>query len=301
MIVSYFGLSIFYFLVILSQAQVFLLNAEKVRSVKGKKFTYDQPHIWFRHFPRCAGLRQSPISLHTSKVIQADLPPLQFYHYDVHFHSPLKVHNNGLTVEIETETTENGENPTITGGGVDDDYELEGFHFHWGAANRDGSEHAVDGKRYDMEMHLVHKNKRCKTMKEALTHPFGILVLGILFEAVDYEVNQTGLNAIYDILPQLRKYDSKVYLERNITAGSLLKLIDTSNFYTYRGSLTTPPCAEVVTWFIFEEHFLIHNDMLERFRCLYDSRSLPVQNNIRPLQSRNHRRVYYRKSCCGNP
>ena len=68
----------------------------------------------------------------------------------------------------------------VSGGPLDHAYQLQQLHFHWGAENSRGSEHTLDGRRFPMEMHLVHHrhhfHKHKKNDEEA------IAVLGVFFE-----------------------------------------------------------------------------------------------------------------------
>ena len=68
----------------------------------------------------------------------------------------------------------------VSGAPLDHAYQLQQLHFHWGAENSRGSEHTLDGRRFPMEMHLVHHrhhfHKHKKNDEEA------IAVLGVFFE-----------------------------------------------------------------------------------------------------------------------
>ena len=81
--------------------------------------------------------------------------------------------------------TINGQRPFITGGIMIGKYEAEGVHFHWGSNRSKGSEHVIDNRRFDVEMHMVHKNAKYNTVAEATQHKDGIAVLGIMFKIVD--------------------------------------------------------------------------------------------------------------------
>lgn len=78
--------------------------------------------------------------------------------------------------------TTNGESPYIVGGTLRGKYEAVNVHFHWGSPNSKGAEHVIDGVRYDVEMHIVHKNTRYNTVAEASMHSDGLAVLGIFLK-----------------------------------------------------------------------------------------------------------------------
>lgn len=40
----------------------------------------------------------------------------------------------------------------MSGGGLDGTYSALQFHFHWGSSDMLGSEHSIDGERYEAEV-----------------------------------------------------------------------------------------------------------------------------------------------------
>src|SRR5580692_11245097 len=99
------------------------------------------PNHWGELKPEFApcknGHRQSPIDIRNP--LKADLPAIQFDYKP----SPLNIVDNGHTIMINY-----APGSSITVGGKR--YELKQFHFHR------PSEEKINGKHYDMAVHLVH-------------------------------------------------------------------------------------------------------------------------------------------------
>lgn len=86
----------------------------------------------------------------------------------------------------------------------------------------------------------------------------------------------------------IEEFDQQVQLNHTFTLNSLLGDLDMTRFYTYKGSLTTPPCSEAVTWILFPEVLDISVSQIRRFRmvtsiCLSNSPVQLVTNILRFL------------------
>jgi len=223
--------------------------------------------------------------------------------YDRDLHG-LQMENNGHTVKIEINPTQFG--LKIRGGGLQNDtyYRLAQFHFHWGEDDSVGSEHTLGNHYYPFEMHLVHI-KEPLTLSQALKDPQGLAVLGVFFEHSDVD-NNTALIPLIDVMGHVIEKGGKVKLRKPIKARDLLPL-DVSNFWRYQGSLTTPPCSEVVTWTLFVDAHPITTQQIEKFRSVrksdtiqnYDADEVDLEDkllfNHRPVQPLYDRRVSVRK------
>lgn len=146
-------------------------------------------------------------------------------------------------------------------------------------------------------MHLVHFNTRYSDPNEAGLHPDGFAVLGTFFDDVDDdEYNNLELNKIVLQLREISEFNTTVDMKRSINLRELLpKDIDT--FYTYQGSLTTPPCSEIITWVIFPEAQKIGPQQLFNFERALDTYSDQGSKEVlsetcRDLQPLNDRIVY---------
>ena len=93
-------------------------------------------------------------------------------------------------------------------------------HFHWGNKSSVGSEHTVGGKRFPLELHLVHYNSKYLTIKEALKYGDGLAVLSVLFE-ISEEDNQ-ALLPITDIVHQITSKGLKIQGNKKISLKSKL-------------------------------------------------------------------------------
>ena len=202
------------------------------------------PDAWGKmrpEFNKCAtGQRQSPIDIRGG--IAVDLEPIKFDYRP----SAFSVIDNGHTVQVNVEP---GNSITITG----KRYELVQFHFHR------PSEERINGRQYDMVAHLVHK--------DVDGH---IAVVAVL---LDRGSAQAIVQTVWNNLP-LEKGDE-------VRAGSRIDLSqllpEDKRYYTYMGSLTTPPCSEGVLWMVLKQPVPISMDQVAIFSRLYPMNARPIQ------------------------
>jgi carbonic anhydrase len=165
------------------------------------------------------GKQQAPINLAAAVAKQQDLPDLVFAYKP----SKLSLTNNGHTVQ---ETYDAGS--TLGRTGSASTTTLAQFHFHA------PSEHMLDGASFPMEMHLVHLNAQGKPAA----------VVGVFIKSGK---ENSGLSAAFRALPA-KSGDKVAPAESTVDARNLLPVDKT--YFTYAGSLTTPPCTEGITWFV---------------------------------------------------
>ncbi|KAF7995028.1 hypothetical protein HCN44_004500 [Aphidius gifuensis] len=187
------------------------------------------------------GTRQSPIDIVDDDTLEADLGPLEFIKYD-HLYNAT-VTNNGHTIQVALKGQ-----PLLSGGGLETNYQLDQMHFHWEA------EHTINGYRDPLELHLVHYNKKYNNFTTALKHENSISVVAVLFEKS--EVDNKHLQPIIDAAKQVSNWELKSKIDIDVQGTVLPTLFipaDRTMYYRYDGSLTTPTCQEIVTWFIMTE------------------------------------------------
>jgi carbonic anhydrase len=195
-----------------------------------------------------AGRAQSPIDIAGAKP--ADLPALTVAYQTV----PLNILDNGHTIQVNY-----APGSTLTVG--DKTYTLKQFHFHH------PSEEAINGQRADMVAHLVHADPSGK-----------LAVIAILFK--------TGpasplLDAVWKSIPAQKGTATNV-LGVSLNVKDLLPA--DLGYYTFGGSLTTPPCSEGVTWFVLKTQATLSAEQLAAFTKRYAM-------NARPLQPANGREL----------
>lgn len=242
---------------------------------------YTGPATWTDKFPEARGARQSPININTSKATSSPdpAPPLKWRYSVNHTRS---VVNPGYCWRVD----ENGYDSELTGGPLGSDvYRLQQWHCHWGAVDGQGSEHTVDGRTFSGELHLVHWNTtKYKSFSEAAGQYDGLAVLGV-FLAVGR--NHPELDKVVKLLPFIKHKNDKVTMPNPLDPARLLPT--STGYWTYPGSLTTPPCTESVTWILFKQPVQVSADQLasmRKLRCGEAStrgvEEMELMNNHRP-------------------
>jgi len=186
------------------------------------------------------GQRQSPIDIKGGLAV--DLDPVRFDYQASRF----AVVDNGHTVQVNLASGN-----VIDVGGKR--FELQQFHFHR------PSEERIDGRQFEMSLHLVHKDDQGR-----------LAVVALLFEK-----GPTN--------PVLQKVWNNLPLERNEENAArspleLAQLLPTDRrYFTYMGSLTTPPCSEGVQWIVMRQPVTLTPEQIEIFARIYPMNARPVQ------------------------
>ncbi|MCC0177325.1 carbonic anhydrase family protein [Waterburya agarophytonicola K14] len=200
-------------------------------------------------FATCkVGKAQSPINLPSS--VSSSFGSLELSYKD----TPLTIVNNHRTIRVDYQP---GSNLTLDG----QIYELLQFHFH------QPSEHLVWGQTFEMEAHFVHQNQ--------ITGEF--VVLAVLMSKG--EMNR-ALDTVWQKIPVQSDRPPE-------TSDILINALDLlpeniDRYYRYRGSLTTPPCSEIVTWLVLKQPIEVSQLQIERFLSV-------IGTNARPVQALNNR------------
>jgi len=194
------------------------------------------------------GRSQSPINIISAKPAQ--LADLRF-HYQA---TVLDIVNNGHTIQVNYAA-----GSSIEVGGKR--YKLLQFHFH------SPSEHAVDGRPYDMVAHLVHQAADGQ--------------LGVIAVLMRKGKASPIIENIWTHLPRHAGDRKQADMQINIT-----DLLPTGHrYYNYTGSLTTPPCSEGVNWMVLQTPVEVSADQIATFNNLFSG-------NVRPHQPLHERIIH---------
>ncbi|RFP11967.1 MULTISPECIES: carbonic anhydrase [unclassified Duganella] len=202
------------------------------------------PANWGKINPEWAkcgtGNRQSPIDIRDGMKVE-----LEQIAFDYH-PSSFNVTDNGHTVQV------------MLGGGnfitVNNRmYELIQFHFHR------PSEERINGKGYEMVVHLVHKDGEGK-----------LAVLALLLERGK---PQPVIQTVWNNLP-LEKLET---LAPSTVLDPMDLLPARRDYFTFMGSLTTPPCSEGVLWLVMKEPVQASPAQMALFSRLYPLNARPIQ------------------------
>lgn len=165
-------------------------------------------------------------------------------------------------------------------------YRLDQFHCHWGNDDRQGSEHTVDNKSYSAEIHFVHYNmEKYRTMARAARNPDGLVVLSVFLEAHEAHHKHAELEKIVSHLKGVSLKGEHAIIKQAVRIENLLPA--NKSYWSYQGSLTTPPYFESVTWFVLKHPVRCSVSQIQRFRNLKSSMRDEEDSNIKS----NHRRT----------
>lgn len=187
------------------------------------------------------GKRQSPIDIRGG--IRVDLEPVKFDYRPTQF----RITDNGHTVQVDVAE---GNNIGVLGR----QWQLTHIQF------RRPAEERVNGKTYEMSAQFVHRD-----------YANNLAVVSVLMErGMEHPVIQT----LWNHMP----LDTGLSVEPPNVAIDLAKLLpERREYYTYMGSLTTPPCTENVLWMVFKEPIMVSPEQIGIFTRLYPHNARPIQ------------------------
>ena len=229
---------------------------------------------WGEHYPLCKyGKEQTPIDLQTKGVSSSANMQLNGYAYQNMASTTITRSANTIVLNLNA-----GEFQIDFADGSKSLFQPLQFHFH------SPSEHTVDGYSYDLEMHIVHYYKDQPTSLGA--------VVGIFF---DREKGGNYSNPFLDSLNFGKTVVDTAIPVTNVNLASLLSGTDFSRYWSYKGSLTTPPCTEGIKWSVIEQVQPISDAQLTAFQQYFSGNTSYAKGkgNNRESQPLNLRTLYF--------
>lgn len=192
-------------------------------------------------FQACSTSReQTPIDLTGS--IRAEPGELAFAYRA----APIRILNNGHTIQVNCDP---GSKALIGR----HSYDLLQYHFHH------PSEHILEGKRFALELHLVHRNEAGQ-----------LAVVGVFIQA---GAENPALQAVWSVMPAQAGAEQAT----SVSANPDRLLPANRTYFRYHGSLTTPPCTDGVLWTMFKEPITASEAQILQFARLFPMNARPVQ------------------------
>jgi len=132
------------------------------------------------------------------------------------------------------------------------------------------SEHTLDGEYYDAEIHLVHMDE----------HKHTLAVIGIFVK----EGNELDYSEFFETMihEENHEHDHDETKFQDFDPTLFSRELHSSEYFHYRGSLTTPPCSEGVNWFVMRDPIFASPEQLQRLKLYQNHNSRPIQ----PVQDR---------------
>ena len=225
-----------------------------------------------------SGKEQSPIDLKmaATKSEEIELSGYDYFDFDGSS-STILADNKGKKMVFPTPANEEASLELLLSTGEKETFTPAQFHFHA------PSEHTVDGSHHDLEVHFVHLGATDATFA----------VVGVFFDVTDGGSEENSF--IKSVMEALTTGEEEKEDDRKSnTVKEFFDTVDFSEFWSYPGSFTTPPCTEGVRWSVVKDVQNISAAQLEEFtKYLADDEDFAGGNgNNRAVQPIHDRTVY---------
>ncbi|XP_060576786.1 uncharacterized protein LOC132734083 [Ruditapes philippinarum] len=220
----------------------------------------------------CGGENQSPVDIQTDLVrygVSCQCPRM-IYNSNI---LRGKFKNNGHSAEFEPEDERMLQLTNVPyrsgmyklhdfhlhyGGVTGRDFELQGLRFRGSGIMSAGSEHTIDGLRFEGELHFVFYNSNYKDLEEADNKTDGVVVIVIMIQKIPGGMSNSGETSRFSEflemnIPRIFPYQANASTEVDLT----MFFNRDCEFYTYAGSTTTPTCHESVRWIILKDPIMV--------------------------------------------
>lgn len=173
-------------------------------------------------------------------------------------------------------------------------FEALQLHFHT------PSEHTIDGKHGDFEIHIVHKMIMNQTVDEEGNpiDPGKIQygVVGLIFSVENYDktIDSNTNQTVQEFIHELRLYDLSEPKVNMLNLGEMMNVVNFKKRWVYHGSLTTPPCSPVVYWNVIDFIFPIKASEMKYVKAMIEKNKKKIggkttHRKIQPIRKQGVR------------
>ncbi|XP_034651089.1 carbonic anhydrase 2 [Drosophila subobscura] len=235
------------------------------------------PHSWI-----VPTNNQSPINIEQRRMANIHFEtPLEWTNLEI-MPAGIRLENNGHTLVLRASYPRCV--PSIGGWDLLGRFELREISFRWSWSSNMGSEHTVGNRHYPLEMQCLH------TLPQAsgIISSQNVLMISYMFE-----VGQD--NPYMDVLTQHLVAIKRAGRSVEVSPFPISYLVTPfyTEFFSYQGSLTQPPCHRGVEWLINPRPLAISERQLNAFRQLRSYQGAHIGCNARPVQPLEDRTVFY--------
>jgi len=214
--------------------------------------------------------RQSPIDIPKQSAPQKEFPLLKLKNQRK---TTWTLENTGnhakMTIGSDADV------PILSGGPMQGEYKFDHFIFHWGDKAGEGSEHSYDGANFEGEIHY-----QFSAQGEPAEGDDEIVILCLNMK-MKSDGGKTSMMMIQEKLPDVSEHKATAEIPNMDFFRIMNACFQESDYFTYQGSLTHPPCTENVRYVVFEKPGEFSNVMFDSFRAFKSEEGEGIAKNHR--------------------
>jgi carbonic anhydrase len=231
-----------------------LISCEQSAVLEKEAAHWEYEHVDWKNigYLSCGGNNQSPVNIDTEKTVISENMPEFTYDYSGF---NMIIVDNAHTIQVNPPQP----NQFLYYNKVKYTFAQLHFHHH--------SEHQIDQHHKDMELHMVHSDNLGN-----------LLVLTLMIHEGEHN---DFLDKIFQNVPTQKKVETQTAVSLDL--GQIIPA--DQSYYTYYGSLTTPPCTATVQFIVLKEPMPASRSQINKFASYY-------LHNSRPIQPLNNRLIF---------